>query len=233
MKQKLPNFEFIKNSWNFNHLQDSVILYDEIKHIIKIYHVGDYSDAYRRLRNEQESVLNELYNVEPLLKGFNKTPYITWNSWKNFPSYKKIETLRHIRNLNYPTKILDFMDYTRYWGNDATHGHKFEKLPKENQKEMVLLGLNHFHDVLAYLSNIYDHQNIPYTTDEMRIIPHEGKNYEMRNSRKKTHHDEEINEKTQQDLQNLRSSNSNKQNYILACLVIIIVLLVLIFLFKL
>lgn len=229
MKIEIPSFKFIKNSWNFNQLQDGIVLYDEIQEIIKIYHVQDYSDAYRRLRNEQESVLNELYNVEPLLKGYGKKPYITWNEWKNWPSYKKIESLRKIHNLNYPNKILDFMTYTRYWGNDATHGHRFEKLAKSKQKEMVLLGLNHFHDVLTYLSNIYDHQHNPYTTDEMRIIPHQGKDYEFRSSRKK-HRDLDV-----KPIHEAKKSapSSNKQNYILTCLIIIIILLILIFLFKL
>ncbi|MGQ5708757.1 hypothetical protein [Lactobacillus sp. PSON] len=228
MKIEIPNFKFIKNSWNFNHLQDGIVLYDEIQEIIKIYHAHDYSDAYRRLRNEQESVLNELYNVEPLLKGYGKKPYITWNEWKTWPSYKKIEALRRIRNLNYPNKVLDFMTYTRYWGNDATHGHRFEKLTKNKQKEMVLLGLNHFHDVLTYLTNIYDHQTNPYTTDEMRIIPHEGKDYEFRLSRKKNKNPE-----IKTNLESKPIPSSNKQNYILICLVIIIILLVLIFIFKL
>ena len=228
MKIEIPSFKFIKNSWNFNHLQDGIILYDEVQEIIKIYHAQDYSDAYRRLRNEQESVLNELYNVEPLLKGYGKKPYITWNKWKNWPSYKKIELLRKIRNLNYPNKILDFMTYTRYWGNDATHGHRFEKLSKNKQKEMVVLGLNHFHDVLTYLSNVYDHQSSPYTTDEMSIIPHQGKDYEFRTSRKK-HKDSYVKEINK----NPSSSSSSKQSYILICLIIIIILLILIFIFKL
>lgn len=225
MKLQIPNFDFIKNSPNFNHLHDGIILNDEIQEIIHIYHRKDYSDAYRRLRNEQESVLVELYNIEPLLRGTGEKPVITWYSWKNWPSYQKIETLKGLRHLNYPNKILDFMTYTRYWGNDATHGHKFEKLPEEKQKEMVILGLNHFHDVLTYLINVYDHQSYPYTTDEMRIIPHEGKNYAFRESRKKINQTDSSSPNP--------ASPTPYGKYIFICLVVIIILLFLIFLLKL
>lgn len=137
------NFNFVKNSPTFSK-QDSAA-----EKIHKLYTIDDYRDVISNSRLLLETLTKKLFKLENL-NAYYHVPDGEYRNLRNDTHYLRSE-------LDYPLSIMDLFDEVRRMGNAAIHDSKIE--PDKKQAWRCICDL---HDILVFLINSYDGQDLYY-----------------------------------------------------------------------
>ncbi|MCO0808009.1 hypothetical protein QFX17_09275 [Lactobacillus helveticus] len=162
------NFNFVKNSPTFSK-QDSAA-----EKIHKLYTIDDYRDVISNSRLLLETLTKKLFKLENL-NAYYHVPDGEYRNLRNDTHYLRSE-------LDYPLSIMDLFDEVRRMGNAAIHDSKIE--PDKKQAWRCICDL---HDILVFLINSYDGQDLYYIRPDIAMEAQTSKQFHSRMKNTKPH----------------------------------------------
>lgn len=144
------NFDFVKNSPIFNEL------YSAANKLSQLYSIEDYRDVISNSRRLLEMIVKKIFKLENL----NQYYSLPRNQQRNLRS----DTHYLRMNSDYPVIILDLFDEVRRMGNAAIHDSQIE--PDKKQAWRCLCDI---HDILVFLINGYEGENLYYLRPDIAL----------------------------------------------------------------
>lgn len=159
---------------NFDYLQDSQTFGDQKEaadRLVKLYLIDDARDVILNSRLFLETTIKKVFNLENLDK------YYPLKEGERRNLRNDTQYLRE--RLDFPLVIFNLMDEVRRMGNDAAHdpNYKFTN----NQAWHCLMDV---HDILVFLINSYENQNLAYMRPDIAMDAAENKNDRFRKRQK-------------------------------------------------
>lgn len=151
------NFDFVKNS-SFSEL------FPAAEKIHKLYTIADYRDVISNARLLLESLTKKIFKLENLNQ-YYPVHDGEYRNLRNDTHYLRSE-------LDYPRSIMDLFDEVRRMGNAAIHDSKIE--PDQKQAWRCICDL---HDILVFLINSYDGQDLYYLRPDIAMEAQTDENH--------------------------------------------------------
>lgn len=143
-------FTFLKNSPTF---KDE---YPAAEKIHKLYTIDDYRDVISNSRRLIEELVKQIFKLENLNQYYT-LPSGEHRNLRNDTHYLRV-------NLDYPVSILNLFDEVRRMGNAAIHDSQIE--PDKKPAWRCICDL---HDILVFLINSYDGQDLHYLRPDIAM----------------------------------------------------------------
>lgn len=159
---------------NFDFLQDSPTfkeLYPAADKIHKLYTIEDYRDVISNSRRLVETITKKIFKLENLNQYYS-LPSGEYHNLRNDTHYLRT-------NLDYPISIMNLFDEVRRMGNAAIHDSQIE--PDKKQAWRCICDL---HDILVFLINSYDGQNLYYMRPDISM---EAPDFPVRKNKSQLH----------------------------------------------
>lgn len=160
------NFDYLKNSTYF---KDQ---YEAANRLTKLYFIDDYRDVITNCRLFLETTVKKIFDIENLDKYYS----IKAGEYRNLRN----DTQYLRSHLDLPLSIYDLMDEVRRMGNDAVHDPHYHFT--KNQAWRCLCDMN---DILIFLINSYENQNLHYMRPDTAMDAVQNKNNRFRKRNKK------------------------------------------------
>lgn len=162
------NFNFVKNSPTFNEG------YSTAAKIHKLYTIDDYRDVISNSRLLLETLTKKIFKLENL-NAYYHVPDGEYRNLRNDTHYLRGE-------LDYPLSIMDLFDEVRRMGNAAIHDSKIE--PDKKQAWRCVCDV---HDILVFLINSYDGQDLYYIRPDIAMEAQTSSQFHTRVKNTKPH----------------------------------------------